>query len=166
MFKWLFGGKKEDEGAALAGGNAEVVVVTRKVDVPRETAFAAFVDRFDQWWPRERRMAGGAITVEPSYNGKVRESGEVIGTVLSFSRPEHLVIGLQLGPNKKLEPSEATASRVDVRFAALDPNTTEVVVVHRDFPRHGDGWQSYRAEMASKTGWPALIEAYAKTVAG
>jgi hypothetical protein len=36
------------------------------------------------------------------------------------------------------------------------------VVVHRDFPRHGDGWEKYRQAMAAKSGWPMLIDAYTR----
>ncbi|HVY19603.1 MAG TPA: SRPBCC domain-containing protein [Bauldia sp.] len=162
MFKWLFG--KGEDASPATGGNAEVVVVSRRVPVSREQAFAAFVDHFDAWWPRERRLAGGAIAIDGRYLGAVREAGETIGAVLSFQRPEHIVIAWQIGPGGKHESSEGSASRIDVRFVAIDANTTEVVVVHRDFARHGDGWQGYRAEMGGKSGWPALIEAYARTL--
>lgn len=164
MFKWLFG--KSEPAAPASGGTPEIVVTSRKVNAPRDAAFAAFVDRFDAWWPRDRRAAGGNLIVEPRYNGRVLESGDPIGTVLSINRPEQIVIAWQIGPGGRREPTEGSASRIDVRFAAIDPQTTEVVVVHRDFPRHGDGWQAYRAEMGGKTGWPTIIEAYAKTVGG
>jgi hypothetical protein len=64
-----------------------------------------------------------------------------------------------------VEPTEGSASRIDVRFVPVDDKTTEVVIVHRNFPRHGDGWQGYRAEMGGKTGWPQIADAFAK-VAG
>jgi uncharacterized protein YndB with AHSA1/START domain len=164
MFKWLFG--KNADAAPASGGTPEIVVTSRKVNVPREQAFAAFVDGFDAWWPRDHRAGGGAITVEPRYNGRVLESGDPTGTVLSFNRPEQIVIAWQIGPGGRREPTEGSASRIDVRFAAVDANITEVVVVHRDFPRHGDGWQGYRAEMGGKSGWQQIIEAYAKTTGG
>ncbi len=164
MFKWLFG--KSESAVPASGGTPEIVVTSRKVKVARAEAFAAFVDRFDTWWPRERRVAGGTLSLEPRYNGKVTESGEAIGAILSFNPPEQIVIAWQIGPDGRREPTEGSASRIDVRFVAVDPETTEVVVVHRDFPRHGEGWQAYRAEMGGKTGWPQMIDAYAKTVGG
>ena len=43
--------------------------------------------------------------------------------------------------------NEAGASRVDVRFVAADDGkATEAVIVHRDFPRHGDGWEAYKSQ--------------------
>jgi uncharacterized protein YndB with AHSA1/START domain len=170
MFKWLFGGR---EPRSEAGGNAELIVVGRTVDAPPERAFEVFVDRFGSWWPRERTWAGGELAdtiVTAATNGRCFErrndgTEAVWGTVLTVSRPDHIVIAWQIGPDRTPEASEATASRLDVRFVAGDGGGTDVVVVHRDFPRHGDGWRKYRAEMAGKQGWPMLIEAYARAVA-
>jgi len=170
MFKWLFGSK--DSGANT--GSAEIVVVSRKVKATPEQAFAAFVDKFDSWWPRDRtwgkdRLA--EIGIEPKLRGTCFERTtdgaiSVWGTVLSLQRPEHIVIAWQIKADRTPEPTAGTASRVDIRFVAIDPETTEVVVVHRDFPRHGDGWQAYRTAMGAKTGWPRLIELYGKAVGG
>jgi len=174
MFKWLFG-KRNDGGAPQqAGGTGEVVVVSRTVPVARAEAFAAFVDRMGSWWPRDYTWSGDRLAtfgVEPRINGRAYETdtsgtSRTWGTVLSLERPTHIVIAWQIAANRDPELGEATSSRVDIRFAEVDPQTTEVVVVHRDFPRHGDGWQAYRSRMAGKTGWPRLIELYAKSVGG
>lgn len=171
MFKWLFGGK--GPAVAPSGGNAEIVVVARKVNATREAAFAAFVDRLGTWWPRDLTWAGAnlvEIGVEPKMGGRAFERAaggtvQVWGTVLSVLRPEHIVIAWQIKMDRSPEPSPATASRIDVRLVALDPETTEVVIVHRDFPRHGEGWEAYRAAMGGKDGWPRLIGLYAKSLA-
>lgn len=170
MFKWLFGSKDE---APAAGGTAELVVVSRKVRATRDEAFRGFVENLQAWWPRDMTWAGenlAEVGLEPKMKGTAFERAKdgttrTWGTVLSFQRPEHIVIAWQISPSRAPEASEATASRVDVRFVPVDPQTTEVVVVHRDFPRHGDGWQGYRAQMAAKSGWPRLIDLYAKSVA-
>jgi uncharacterized protein YndB with AHSA1/START domain len=164
MFKWLFG-RKDDSGAqAAAGGSPEVVVVSRKVAASPEAAFDAFIARFDTWWPKDRRIGGGPIKIEPRFGGRITEGADTVGSVLSYHRPEHIVIAWQVGPDRRLEPSEGSASRIDVRFVHVEGNGTEIIVVHRDFPRHGEGWQAYRAEMAGKTGWSAIVDAYAKAV--
>ncbi len=165
MFKWLFGKKNEGGGGEAAGGSAELVVVTRKVAATPEAAFDAFVGQLDAWWPKERRTGGGPLKVDPRFGGRVTEGGETVGAVLSHHRPEHVVIAWQIGPGGRVEASEASASRIDVRFVRVDDATTEVVIVHRDFPRHGDGWQAYRAEFGGKTGWPQIADAFAR-VAG
>ena len=87
--------------------------------------------------------------------------------MLSFFRPSHLVIAWQISPDRKIIDSEANASRVDVRFVAQEPDKTEVVLVHRDFPRHGGGWEKYRQQMSAKEGgWPLMMDRYARAVAG
>jgi uncharacterized protein YndB with AHSA1/START domain len=174
MFKWLFGGKGGGSGEARDQGNAEIVVVSRTVKATPDQAFATFVDKLAAWWPRDLTWAGEAldvIAIDPKINGKATERSRdgklaVWGTVLSVQRPDHIVIAWQISANRSPEASEATASRVDVRFLPAAEGATEVVVVHRDFARHGEGWQAYRATMGSKTGWPRLMELYAKAVGG
>ena len=174
MFKWLFGGKKDEGGGEAAGGTAELLVVSRKVPVPADKAFAVFVDEFNSWWPRDYTLAGdnlAEILIEPKMKGRALErdksGGETVwGSVLSFFRPGHMVLAWQISPDRTVIDNEAGASRVDVRFVESEPGTTEVVVVHRDFPRHGDGWEKYRKDMGAKEGWPMLMDRYAKAVAG
>lgn len=172
MFKWLFGSK--DGPVAEAEGTKELLVVHRHVAADPDRAFHLFVDEFRRWWPRDETLAKDKLAdtrIEPKIGGRCYEtdtSGATTtwGTVLSFHRPDHLVIAWQLSPTGQPVDSQAAASRLDVRFVAVDANTTDVVVVHRDFPRHGDGWEGYKVRMAAKTGWPRFIELYAKAVAG
>ena len=176
MFKWLFGKKDEEAGG---GGDTstvkELVVVSRTVDAAPDRAFAVFVDDFGKWWPAQYSLAGenlAEIVIEPKMNGRAIErdkaGGETVwGTVLSFFRPSHLVIAWQISPERTVIDNEASASRVDVRFVAQDDGKTEVVLVHRDFPRHGGGWEKYRQQMGAREGgWPLLMDRYAKAVAG
>ena len=170
MFKWLFGKKQE----TAAGGNAELVVVSRTVPVPVAQAFEGFVDRFNDWWPRDFTWGGDRLektVIEAKINGRCFERTadgtlSVWGTVLTMARPDHIVLAWQIKPDRTPEASEATASRVDVRFVATNPNTTEVILVHRDFPRHGAGWEKYKAKMAAAKGWPRLMDLYAKAAGG
>jgi uncharacterized protein YndB with AHSA1/START domain len=171
MFKWLFG-SKEAAGPEVSG-NKELLVVSQKVAGTPERAFAVFVDEIDRWWPRDLTWGKdnlAAIGIEPKMGGKCFECTtdgaiSVWGTVLSIQRPAHIVIAWQVKADRSAEPDERTASRVDVRFVAVEGQpTTDVVVVHRDFPRHGDGWEAYRTKMASNEGWPRLISLYAKAV--
>jgi uncharacterized protein YndB with AHSA1/START domain len=86
------------------------------------------------------------------------------GKVLAIERPSHIVFTWQIRSDRTPEAEEALASRVDVRFIGETPERSEVILVHRDFFRHGDGWQSYRGEMASKKGWPRLLDLYVEAV--
>ena len=169
MFKWLFG--RKEKGAA---GEVDLLVVTRTVPVPAARAFEGFVERYNQWWPRDLTWGGDRleeIVIEAKTGGRCVErtadgTESVWGTVLAMARPDHIVLAWQIKRDRTPEASEATASRVDVRFVAVDANATEVILVHRDFPRHGVGWEKYRASMAAAKGWPRLMDLYAKAVGG
>lgn len=176
MFKWLFG-NKEDSGSSGGETNRvkELVVVSRTVAAPADRAFAVFVDEFGKWWPAKYTFAGdnlAAIRIEPKMNGRAiersKDGGETQwGTVLSIFRPSHLVLAWQISPERTVVDNEASASRVDVRFVEQEGGKTEVVLVHRDFPRHGSGWEKYLQKMGAKEGgWPLLMDRYAKAVAG
>jgi uncharacterized protein YndB with AHSA1/START domain len=170
MFKFLFG-RKEKTGEAT--GPAELLVIERTVDVPIERAFEIFVDRLGSWWPREYTWAKdnlAEIAIEPKVDGHCIEKSKdgstaIFGTVLTFARPHHIVFTWQVDVDRSPVENLALASRVDVRFTSPTPETTDVLLVHRDFPRHGQGWQKYRSNMASKSGWPKLLDAYAAAVA-
>jgi uncharacterized protein YndB with AHSA1/START domain len=170
MFRWLTG--RKDERAA--GGSKELLVVSRTLGVPVEQAFAVFVDRFNEWWPRDATWGGDKIAeiiIEAQPGGRCFERTRdgiesVWGTVLSLTRPRHIVIAWQIRPDRTPETSEIAASRLDVRFVAVSDDASEVVLVHRDFPRHGDGWEAYRNAMASAKGWPRLMDLYAKAASG
>lgn len=172
MFKWLFGGKNKS-ASPEAGVPPELVVVEETVDVPVERAFEIFVDRLGSWWPREYTWAKdnlAEIGIEPKYEGKCYERSKdgaesLWGTVLTVARPEHIVFAWQINADRSVEPNVALASRVDVRFSPAAPDKTSIVLVHRDFPRHGPGWQKYRSNMAGKSGWPRILEHYKRAAA-
>ena len=89
------------------------------------------------------------IGIEPKMGGRCLErhkdgSESVWGKVLAFERPSHIVIAWQIAPDRRAEDSEATASRVDVRFSVRDAGKTDVLLVHRDFFRHQGDWETYR----------------------
>jgi uncharacterized protein YndB with AHSA1/START domain len=174
MFKWLFGSKDNSGNGAEASGPPELVVVEETVAAPVERAFEVFVDQLGSWWPREYTWAKdnlADIAIEPKYEGRCYERTKdgtetQWGTVLTVGRPEHIVFAWQINADRSAEPNVALASRVDIRFAPATEDTTSVVLVHRDFPRHGPGWQKYRQNMASKSGWPRILEHYKKAVEG
>jgi uncharacterized protein YndB with AHSA1/START domain len=177
MFKWLFGDKEKSGGSGSGDASRvkELLVVSRVVAATPERAFSVFVDDFAKWWPAQYTLSGdklAEILIEAKMNGRAIErdkgGGETVwGAVLSCSRPSHLVLAWQIAPDRTVIDNEANASRVDVRFVAQEPDKTEVVLVHRDFPRHGAGWEKYLHRMSVKEGgWPLMMDRYAKAVAG
>ncbi|MCB1497421.1 MAG: SRPBCC family protein [Bauldia sp.] len=173
IFK-LFGKKGSGGSGVEVGGTKELLHLTQPVDAPVDRAFAVFVDEFDRWWPRDHTWGKDrlkTIGIEPRMGGACYEEtqdGErkVWGSVLAFDRPGHIVLAWQIGPDRGPEGSEATASRVDVRFSPAEDGKTNVLVVHRDFFRHGEGWEKYREDMAAGKGWPTIIGHYVRAVEG
>ncbi len=170
MFEFLFGKKKEPAGEP---GSNELLVVERTIPLPQAEAFALFVDKFGSWWPRNYTWAKDdleEIGIEPRFDGhcyEKRKGGTIAqwGTVLAFARPDQIVFTWQINFDRSFEPSVTLSSRVDIRFTAKGPQETQLLLVHRDFPRHGEGWQKYRANLASKAGWPLLLDRYAAAAA-
>ena len=169
MFKWLTGKKQ----VPAAEGVKDLLVVTRTVSAARRPGLRGLLRSIRHWWPRDSTWAGddlAEIGIEAKMGGhcfeRTKDGGETVwGTVLTVARPSHIVFAWQIGPDRSAEDNEAAASRVDVRFAETTPGRTDVILVHRDFPRHGEGWEAYRAAMAAAKGWPRLIDLYAKAVA-
>ncbi|HZP18954.1 MAG TPA: SRPBCC domain-containing protein [Bauldia sp.] len=169
MFGWLFGRKGESGGGVTE--TRELFSLTRPLAAPADKAFAVFVDKADTWWPRRNTWSQDdldRIVIEPMFGGRCYErtkSGEerVWGKVLTISRPGHIVLTWQIRPDRSPEPEEAAASRIDVRFMANDQGGGSILLVHRDFPRHGEGWEKYKAEMAKA--WPGMLDAYVKALA-
>jgi uncharacterized protein YndB with AHSA1/START domain len=165
MWTSLFGRKKE-----TVGGTKDLLFLSRTVDLPAERAFALFVDAFNSWWPRDATWGKeklDLIGIESRIGGRCFEKSRdgtiaVWGKVLTLDRPRHIVFTWQIRPDRSAEEEENQASRVDVRFVEGDGKKTEVVVVHRDFFRHGDGFEAYRQEMAGKRGWPTFMGCYVK----
>jgi uncharacterized protein YndB with AHSA1/START domain len=172
IFGKLFG--RKDSATADVGGTKDLLTLSRKVDVPPERAFAVFVDEIGRWWPRDYTWGKERLEtmqIEPRYGGKCVEitkdgARSVWGTVLAFDRPNHIVFAWQIKADRTPEESEGTASRVDVRFTDAGDGKTSVLLVHRDFFRHGEGYEEYRNQMAAAKGWPLIMDAYAKAAAG
>lgn len=86
------------------------------------------------------------------------------GRVLVWEPPQRLVLAWQIGVGFVPEPDPERASRVEIRFVEDGPARTTVTLVHSDFERHGEGWESMRDGVAHEGGWPGVLEAYAKLV--
>lgn len=142
-----------------------------RVAVPARDAFAAFVDGFGHWWPREYTWSGEsleAIGIEPRPGGACWERGPYgfrldWGRVLAWEPPHRLGFSWQLGMDRLPIPNPSQASVVEVRFT---PHGTETAVelTHEAFGRHGADGAAYRDAMAAPQGWPRILERYAASV--
>ncbi len=132
----------------------------------REAAFDLFVERFGDWWPRDytfSRDPAADLAIEPMPGGACSEQVPggariVWGTVLSIEPPLFLRLAWQISPERGVIADPAAASRVTVEFRAQADGTL-VELTHRDFLRHGEAGEGYRAAMASPQGWPFCLDA-------
>jgi uncharacterized protein YndB with AHSA1/START domain len=144
------------------------VRVEIEVEAPIERAFAVFTTRCGSWWPREYHLGEQEwddVIIEPSVGGRWYErapDGRTCdwGRVLAWDEPNRVVLSWQIAPDYTPEPDPERASRVEVSFAAVDDGRTVVTVVHSDFERHGEGWESMRESVAG--GWPGIMDNLAR----
>jgi uncharacterized protein YndB with AHSA1/START domain len=72
-------------------------------------------------------------------------------------------VSWQIAFDRTPEPNPAKASEVEVRFSE-DGLGTRVALEHRAFSRHGERAAAYRAGMASPSGWPMMLERFARSI--
>jgi uncharacterized protein YndB with AHSA1/START domain len=147
--------------------------VTASVTVPvsPEVAFAAFTEKFGQWWPAEYTWSQDVleeIGIEPGEGGICFERGPHgmrcdWGRVLTWDPPARLRFTWQISPERVPVPDPSKASEVAVRFLA-EGTGTRVELQHRCFERHGEAAADYARGMGSEQGWPLLLERFAVTV--
>lgn len=155
-------------------GGAEIDVrVEVTVEASIDRAFTVFTERCDTWWPRSYRLGEAertGLVLEPGVGGRWYQRDAAgtecdWGRVLTWDPPRHLVLAWQIAPGFAPEPDPERASRVDVRFVADGPDRTRVTLVHSEFERHGEGWESMREGVAHEGGWPGTMAAYADLAA-
>jgi uncharacterized protein YndB with AHSA1/START domain len=143
------------------------------VEAPIERAFTVFTDGIDSWWPREHTIGEAALkemVLEPKAGGRaygigVDGSESDWGRVLVFERPDRIVVSWDINLQWKHELDPAKASEFEVRFTAEGPERTRVVLEHRHFERHGDGWEAMRDAVGSPNGWQGGLELFAAAAA-
>ena len=140
---------------------------TEIVDVPPETAFDVFVHRFAEWWPPVYTFSGDSLTnigIEAESGGRCIErdnaGNEIVwGQVLEFQPPKRIVFSWWIQPDRTIDDDPDRASEIEVRFID-EGSLTRVEFEHRDFSRHGEGASEMRQAMASRQGWPMLLQLY------
>ncbi len=144
--------------------------MTHSITVPvaPDRAFASFTEGMGSWWPPEYTWAQQAleeIAIEPREGGRCFERGPHgfscdWGRVVAWEPPKRLAFTWQISPQRVPQPDPDRASLVEVRFSA-EGDATRLELEHRDFDRHGEGADGYRAAMESPQGWPFILERFA-----
>jgi len=147
------------------------------VPVAIDQAFHFFADRIGDWWPVENTFArvegiSGSlvsISIDTQSGGRWFErlnDGRTLswGRVVAYDRPNHLTLTWQIAADGRPEPDSQRASTVDVSFTETAVGTN-VVIVHRDFERHGpEAGQIWQEAMNSAEGWPKFLTRYREFV--
>lgn len=136
------------------------------VAAPIERAFEVFTTGMQSWWPPKNHLLEAelaAMVFEPRAGGRIYDVG-VDGseshwaTVLAYEPPTRVVFSWNITLDWQLETDPARCSEIEVRFVAEAPDRTRVQLEHRGIERHGAGWESMRAAVAS--GWQGGLSAY------
>jgi hypothetical protein len=139
------------------------------VDVDREKAFDVFTARMGSWWKPEHHIAAEAFTdivVEPRTGGRWYEV-DVAGTetawgrVLTWDRPERVVLAWQLDAQFAYDPDFVT--EVEVRFTAQGDSTL-VELEHRDLDRYGAAAPVVRSQLDDPNSWQGLLTAFGAAI--
>lgn len=148
----------------------DIICITETVPCSQESAFTAFVNDFQKWWPQQYSLAGECldkIGIEPMVDGMCYEIGPHgfrcdWGRVVLWQPFEKLVFTWQITAHRAPEPNPDLASEVHIDFVAVAPNKTQVLFQHQHLSRHGEGSDNYRDELSSEYGWPYIINEYKK----
>jgi uncharacterized protein YndB with AHSA1/START domain len=143
------------------------------VEAPIERAFTVFVEDFGLIKPPEHNILGVELAetvFEARAGGRVFDRG-VDGSechwarVIAYEPPDRVVLGWHIDPRWQVETDPARTSEVEVRFIADGAERTRVELEHRNFERHGDGWEGVRDGVGDARGWPLYLERYAALLA-
>jgi hypothetical protein len=135
----------------------EPLAIKFTAECPRAAAFDLWTLRTTLWWPKSHKMTGdpnAAVLFEPRVGGRVYEvasDGRQAdwGEVLVWEPPERIAYWWHIGTQR------SDATYVEIRFLALDAQTTGVEVLHSGWERLGEKGASWRDR--NQRGWDGVI---------
>jgi uncharacterized protein YndB with AHSA1/START domain len=137
------------------------------VDSHANDALSAFTGQIHQWWPAKYTWSQEVLQelkINPSTNGLFTEIGPNgfradWGRVLSIEAGK-IIFLWQIGPQRTPEPNPEKASTVEVNFKNTEEGKTIVDLEHRNFEKHGEGFEEYRNAMDSEHGWESILAGF------
>ncbi len=149
-------------------GSIAPVVKRIRVQANAARAFKVFTEGLGSWWPKSHHIGNSPMVkavLECRLGGRVyslQEDGAECpwGQVTAWEPPARFVMAWQIQPNWHFEPDPSKCSEIEVTFAPLADGSTEVVLEHRNFERHGEGAFGMRNQVDQPGGWGALLELY------
>jgi uncharacterized protein YndB with AHSA1/START domain len=131
------------------------------VEAPIERAFSVFTEGIATWWSPDHHILEGeleAMVFEPYVGGHIYDRA-VDGRecrwarVLAYEPPNRVVFSWDINLRWQIETDPEKTSDVEIRFTAEGPDRTHVELEHRNFERHGEGWEQMRDAVGSPDGW-------------
>jgi len=152
---------------------AEVVRKSITVDAAQERAFEVFTADMNSWWPHDHHVVTGEVAemvFEPRVGGGIIDrttDGRECrwARVLAYEPPKRVVFSWDISVQWEIERDPDRTSEVEVTFIAESEGRTRVELEHRGIERHGEGWESMHAAVASPGGWPRGLDALAARLA-
>lgn len=155
------------------GTGADVPDVRKSVRVPApvDLAFRVFTQRPAEWLPAGHTFLENpqSIAMEPRVGGRFYERGadgaEITrGTVVAWAPPSRLAVTWRVGPGWRPVFDDEQASRIEVEFAAVGPDVTQVTATYTQLHRHGEFAGAIRSALTAP-GPGETLERYAEAVA-
>jgi len=131
-------------------------------------AFQVFTEGIDSWWPRTHHIGSSPMTravIEGHLGGRCysdQEDGTQCpwGQVTLWDPPARFILSWQVTHDWHFEPDLGKCSEVEVTFTPHPDGSTDVVLEHRNFERHGAGGANMRAQVNQDGGWNGLMQLY------
>jgi uncharacterized protein YndB with AHSA1/START domain len=143
------------------------------VEAPIDRAFSVFTEGFGTFKPPEHNLLEVEIAetvFETHVGGHIYDRG-VDGSecrwarVLAYEPPDRVVFSWDISPEWQIETNPDKTSEVEVRFISEAPERTRVELEHRNFDRHGGGWEQERDGVGGEGGWPLYLRRFAEQAA-
>lgn len=146
----------------------EAIELRTHLPTSAEHAFEQFTRHFQRWWPQAYSWSGDSLVeigIQCRPGGLCYEIGPhgfhlAWGRILQWQAPSLLVMSWQIGPQRQPQPDPSQASEVRLAFHAETEQSSQLLLQHDHFARHGDGADTYRGAMASEYGWPYILACF------
>jgi uncharacterized protein YndB with AHSA1/START domain len=132
------------------------------IDSTQESAFQAFTQEMDSWWPRSHHVGRTPmvkLVLEPKKGGQWysnHQDGEVCqsGYVQEYSPNSRVVLVWQLNGDFQHDPTLHT--EVELNFIPGASGATRVTFEHRNIEALGEGFEGM------DRGWMMILDLYSK----
>lgn len=135
------------------------VQVSTEVEAPITRAFHVFTAEIGTWWDQDKHILEAPLAdmvFEPFVGGHIIDRG-VDGSecrwarVLVYEPPHRVCFSWDIDTRWQIETDPERTSDIEISFIELTPESTRVVLTHRNLDRHGAGWERMRDAVGG--GW-------------